>query len=127
MALKTVLLAGDGASSGHAAAPLRTGSTEGTDSRQALAMKDVNPKFGGLTDDQVLQVLQSIAIQASVAAKVCRAAAAELGREDGAYTLHAVDNMICAMGALADLGTGYTVIGDFPTWMAGPNFHAEKG
>lgn len=37
-----------------------------------------------------------------------------------------MDAMLCGVGALADMPTGGTVIGDFAAWMVGPMFNRDR-
>lgn len=81
-----------------------------------------NPKFSGLTDDQVLQMLRRIATTADLMSGMCRDQAQLHGGEDVAYTFHALDTLLCGLGALADHATGGEIVGDFAAWMVGPYF-----
>lgn len=82
-----------------------------------------NPKFAGLSDDQVKTVLEKIASQLDLAAAICRNEAQQYADHDCAYSFHALETMLCGMGALADMASGAGVVGDVPTWFCGPNFH----
>lgn len=89
-------------------------------------MAKPNPKFAGLTDDQVLAILKHIALSASVIHEMCMTRADEYSGHDSESDFHALDRLVCALGALADLPTGGDVVGDFATWMCGPLFHDGK-
>lgn len=84
-----------------------------------------NPKFNGLTDDQVLSLLERVATNINLMASICRDKAEEHGSDDVAFTFHALDVMLCGIGALADLPTNGNVVGTFADWMIGPVF--KKG
>ena len=92
-------------------------------------MATPNPKFNGLTDDQVCLILEKIASQLDVAASICRNEGLRLEETNDTtslYTFYALDAMLCGMGALADMASGAGVVGDVPTWFCGPNFHPRK-
>ncbi len=86
-------------------------------------MEQGNPKFAGLTDEQVRAVLEKIASQLDLAAAICREDAQRYADHDCVYTFHSLDAMLCGMGALADMASGAGVLGDVYTWFCGPNFH----
>lgn len=101
-------------------------------SGSAPAMAQGNPKFAGLTDDQVKMALERIASTLDMACAICRNEAARAGallRDDGSYLAHAfysLESMLCSMGALADMASGSGVVGDVPTWLCGPLFHPDE-
>ena len=80
-------------------------------------------KFNCLTDEQVLAILGKIAVTASLMVGICRAEAARNEEKDLALTLHALDTMLCGVGALADLPLSGDWGGDFADWMVGPVFN----
>ena len=87
-----------------------------------------NPKFNGLTDDQALMLFEKIAMTTYVIADLCRAAAQRHGHEEVASTFHALDTMICSVGALADHAAGGNCVGGFAAWIVGPSFdETQKG
>lgn len=83
-------------------------------------------RFSGLTDDQVHRVLEQIASQAGLMASMCREQADKAGESDTAITFHALDSMLCALGALADTPLVDLLGGSFADWMVGPLF-TERG
>jgi hypothetical protein len=85
-------------------------------------MSATTQKFSGLTDDQVCRVLSQIASQADMMANMCRMEADRAGEHDAAITFHALDTMLCSLGALADMPIGGNVLGGFADWMVGPLF-----
>lgn len=85
-----------------------------------------NQKFSGLTDEQVRSLFERIATTINLMAELCREKAEEHGDKEIALTFHALDTMLCGVGALADLPIGDTVVGDFATWMVGPIFHEAR-
>ena len=92
-------------------------------------MATPNPKFNGLTDDQVLSILEKIASQLDVAASICRNEGLRLQETQeltSMYAFYALDSMLTGMGALADMASGAGVVGDVPTWFCGPNFHPRS-
>ena len=89
-------------------------------------MAFTNPKFSGLTDDQVLQLMRSIATTMNLVSELCRNAADQHGGEAVESTFHALDTIIRGVGAIADHATGGDCVGDFAAWMVGPQFHAEQ-
>ncbi len=84
------------------------------------------PKFGGFTDDQVAQILEQVASTINVACAILREKAAEPEEVDISLTLHGLDAMLNAAGALADSATGGNVIGDMHAWLCGPLFHRDR-
>lgn len=84
-------------------------------------------KFAGLTDQQVLQLFESIATKANLMAEICRLEAQRNSEDEIAYVFHVLDNMLCGLGAMADLPTGGECVGDFAAWMVGPLFHKSQG
>lgn len=80
-------------------------------------------KFSGLSDDQVLSLFEKIATTANLMAEICRDKAEEFGGHEAALTFHALDTMLCGVGALADLPTGGNCVGGFADWMVGPMFN----
>jgi hypothetical protein len=89
-------------------------------------MTSVNPKFNGLSDEQVLRLFEQIATTISLVCELCREQAEIHGTEEVAYTFHAMDTMLRGVGALADHATGGDCIGDFAAWMLGPMFHQTQ-
>lgn len=89
-------------------------------------MSTQNQKFAGLTDSQVCSVLHQIASQADLMANMCRGQAELAGERDTAYTFHALDTMLCSLGALADMPLGGAFAGDFGDWMLGPLFSPKQ-
>jgi len=85
-------------------------------------MAIANPKFSGLSDDQVALLLEKIATTMNLMSELCRDAADRHGAGEAAYTFNALDTMLCGVGALADHATGGKIIGDFSAWMLGPMF-----
>ena len=86
-------------------------------------MASKKTKFNGLTDDQVLMLFGQIASTVNLMADICRAEALRNGEHDVALTFHALDTMLCGVGALADHATAGDCVGDFAAWMVGPLFH----
>ncbi len=84
-----------------------------------------NPKFNGLSDDQVLSLFERVATNVNLLSSICREKAEEHGSDDVALTFHALDTMLCSIGALADLPSNGNVVGGFADWMLGPIF--KKG
>lgn len=80
-------------------------------------------QFNGLPPEQVHQILEKIATMANLMADMCREHAERAGVDDVAMSFHALDAMLCSVGALADMPTGGQVVGDFGDWMIGPLFH----
>ena len=89
-------------------------------------MTTPNPKFNGLTDDQVRLILEKIASELDLAASICRNEAQKRTDHDSVFAFHSLDTMLCSMGALADMASGEGVVGDAPTWFCGPNFHPRN-
>ncbi len=85
-----------------------------------------NPKFAGLSDDQVLSILSRIATTAHLISNVCQDRAEHYCGHDSEADFHAIDTMLRGLGALADMPTGGNSVGDFAAWMCGPCFH-ERG
>lgn len=57
-----------------------------------------------------------------------RDAAERHGGKEVEATFHALDTMLCGVGALADHATGGNCVGDFAAWMVGPSFaHVQCG
>ncbi len=83
-----------------------------------------NRRFSGLTDEQVLRLLCQIASTVNLMSEICREKAEEFGEQDMAYTFHALDTMLCGVGALADMPSGGDCVGGFAEWMCGPLFKA---
>lgn len=84
--------------------------------------------FAGLTDAQVRQLLEKIASTADLMASMCRTEADRNGEKDVSLLLHAMETMLCGIGAMADLATGGNAVGDLAAWMVGPMFHqAQNG
>lgn len=88
-------------------------------------MTTKNQKFSGLTDDQVLCLLERIATTINLMADLCREKAEEHGGDDIALSFHALETLLCGIGALADLPTGGAVVGGFSEWMVGPVFNSK--
>lgn len=88
-------------------------------------MSVTTQKFSGLTDDQVRRVLSQIASQANLMSSMCRIEADKAGESDTAITFHALDTMLCSLGALADMPIGGDVGGGFADWMVGPLFEEK--
>jgi hypothetical protein len=89
-------------------------------------MSTPNPKFNGLTDDQVLMVLNQVATTIDLMAKLCRQSCALHDGDAAGLTFYALDNMLSSTGAMTDLATGGNIGGDFAEWMMGPDFHAAQ-
>lgn len=83
-------------------------------------------KFSGLTDEQVKMLFEKIASSCNLMADLCRSKAEDHGDSDAALTFHALDAMLCGVGAMADMATGGTVGGSFSDWMLGPYFNQVK-
>ena len=83
-------------------------------------------KFAGLSDDQVLKLFEKIATTVNLMAEICRDKGEEFGEHEAALTFHALDAMLCGVGALADLPTGGNCVGGFADWMVGPVFNSEQ-
>lgn len=81
--------------------------------------------FNGYTPEQVVRILEQIASTINLACDICRVEADRAGTSDVALTLHALDTMLCGVGALADCPTGGGVVGGFADWMMGPLFHPK--
>lgn len=88
-------------------------------------MAKANPKFAGLTDEQVLLVLEKVASTIGLACDICRSEALRHGEHDSALSFHALDHMLTGAGALADMASGAGVIGDAYDWLCGPYFHTR--
>lgn len=88
-------------------------------------MAKANPKFAGLTDEQVLLVLEQVASTIGLACDICRSEALRHGDHEVALSFHALDHMLTGVGALADMASGTNVIGDIYAWLCGPNFHTR--
>lgn len=84
-------------------------------------------KFAGLTNEQVRMLFEKIATSMNLMADICRSKAEEYGAHDSAQTFHALDTMLCGVGAMADMATGGTVVGSFSDWMLGPCFNPKEG
>lgn len=86
-------------------------------------------KFNGLSDAQVLMLMSQIATTINLVCEVCREAAERHGCTEAGYTFHALDTLLCGVGAMADHATGGGCIGGFTDWMMGPLFnrHQETG
>ena len=82
-------------------------------------------KFAGLTDQQVLDVCERIAINVNMLATYCRAEA-PLHEDEVATIFQMLDQMLCNIGALADLPTGGAVVGGMADWMVGASFHQQQ-
>lgn len=80
-------------------------------------------QFNGLSHDQVRRILEQIATKANIMAEMCREQAERAGDNDFAMTFHALDSMLCSLGALADMPTGGAIVGGFGDWMLGPFFY----
>lgn len=85
-------------------------------------MADTSSKFHGLTENQVLKLCNQIASTADLLAELCRTKAEEHGEQPIALTFHALDTMLCGIGALADMPSGGSVVGSYADWMVGPLF-----
>lgn len=81
------------------------------------APQTAEPKFAGLSDEQVLRIFTSIASKANMMADMCRAQADRSREHESALTFHALITMLCGIGALADMPTGGDVVGDCADWM----------
>lgn len=89
-------------------------------------MANKKTKIAGLTNEQVRMLFEKIATSCNLMADLCRSKAEEHGDNDAALTFHALDTMLCGVGAMADMATGETVVGSFSDWMLGPNFNQVK-
>lgn len=89
-------------------------------------MAKANPKFAGLTEDQVLQLCGQIASTANLMADICRDKAEEHGSQPVSTTFHALATMLCGIGALADMPSGGNCVGTFADWMVGPLFNPAQ-
>ena len=85
-------------------------------------MGNKNQKFSGLTDEQVLSLFEQIATTANLMADICRNEAERFGEKEVSLTLHALKTMILGVGAMADMATGGSVVGDPAAWLLGPCF-----
>ncbi len=83
-------------------------------------------RFDGLTDDQVLKLFGQIATTVNLVASICRDKADEFGDHDSALTFHALDTMLCGVGAMADLPSAGNCVGGFTDWMLGPLFNDKR-
>ena len=90
-------------------------------------MAKANPLFDGLTDKQVLIVLERVASTIGLACDICRSEAMRYGDHDSALSFHALDHLLTGAGALADMASKAGVIGDLYDWQCGPNFHHVYG
>lgn len=90
-------------------------------------MAKANPKFGGLTDEQVVVVLEKVASTIGLACDICRSEALRHSDHEAALSFHALDHMLCGAGALADMASRAGVIGDTYDWLCGPVFHGAYG
>lgn len=84
-------------------------------------MSTGNPKFAGLTDDQVKMVLEQIATTLNTARSICLSEAIESDN----YVFDLLAHMLAGAGALADAASGEGVVGDLNAWLCGPLFHRE--
>lgn len=89
-------------------------------------MTNTTKKIAGLTNEQVRMLFEQIASTMNLMADICRSKAEEHGDHDSAQTFHALDTMLCGVGAMADMATGGTVVGSLSDWMLGPNFNQVK-
>lgn len=83
-------------------------------------------QFNGLTPEQVSRLLEQIATTVNLACDICRNEADRFSDHQSSYTLHALETMLCGVGALADLPGGGGVVGDFPAWLCGPLFNQAQ-
>ena len=93
---------------------------------EARAMS-TKPKFAGLSDAQVLSLFEQIATTLNLLASMCREKGEALGGHDAALAFFAMENMLCGVGALADMPTGGNCVGSFADWMVGPLFNKTSG
>ena len=84
-----------------------------------------NAKFSGLTDDQASKLFEKIATTSWLMAEMCRSKADEHGASDVALTFHALNTMLLGVGAMADMPSGGSMVGDFADWMVSPLFRPE--
>lgn len=89
-------------------------------------MATTKPKFAGLTDDQVLSILNQIATTANLISQVCMDRAEVYGGHESEIDFHALNTMVRGLGALADMPTGGDAVGDFGAWMCGPRFREKR-
>jgi hypothetical protein len=80
-----------------------------------------NPKFKGLTDDQVLLLLSAISSHAYTMFHLCAKEAELAGGAEIAHTFNGLSNHATLIGALADVATDGG-IESLATWLTGPSF-----
>jgi hypothetical protein len=86
-------------------------------------MEFQSSKFDGMSENQVLAILNELASTMNTAVQLCRSANVYPEEYDAGDTFCALERMLCGAGALADSASTFKMIGDLASWMYGSGFH----